>query len=419
MSQTLFPPKILGAIINILIKQGGVESRQTLRACALVTRAYLPRIQRYLFSDITLSIGPSCTIFSSLLAHNPILATYVQTLLIDMTGFWIEGMSDLEKRTRLSSILDAVTDVRVMLLYSQRSSFYSFPQSLQIALARRFATVMALRLIGIQDVPMRYIVTCNHLLDLSVCAPGTDGALTHNGSVSFIEEALQPTGWVPRITKSLRRLTVDHPTTLVLFSENPSHRHHIKKISLISIPSASIVQLLRTTQATLEELEIKEFNGSSLLDPVQLNLPLLRSVNITTPQRSYDVARQLLSFLLFILKGGEITPPRALQSVKLTVGVANPETVASYDIWRQFDAVLTEPRYSQFNMLNLNLTTVEGGGNIGHMRSARQKFYRVVEGLNSQGKVGFQWNGNALTSHVLFDGRVFNRPYYDPRLRRR
>ncbi|KAG6807363.1 hypothetical protein H0H92_007848 [Tricholoma furcatifolium] len=141
------PLDILDEIVQFIFLEGDKNVKRTLSACAAVAdRTLGPRVQRLLFTDISLNTVEDFRTLCSLFESNPSLAKYIRILRIPHT-------TPREVDTHideLTSILGAVSNLQhFQSIFLDHQHFTAFPRSFKDALSDRFRTVSSLVLEGI------------------------------------------------------------------------------------------------------------------------------------------------------------------------------------------------------------------------------------------------------------------------------
>ncbi|KAG6909185.1 hypothetical protein DXG01_001699 [Tephrocybe rancida] len=378
------PLDVLGIIFDILIDENTATSREALKYCTLVSRASVPQIQRYLFSEISVTTGSSCGRLAAILRRHPDLATYVKKLHIDLihtvlptrTPFFLGYTHDL------ITILYLLSNIHSLDLASTALSadFVRLPEQLQTALLVRFRTVVQLKWVNIIDFPMEGIASCTLLKSIEIVSPHYRGVRC---VVPFNSSEFK---YTPFPTCQLDHLSLDDA---ISFHPFLASQGSLRSLTIKRMAVMPILPLLHASQESLLRLSI-ETSYFDLLEPLDMDFPALRSISIS--QRTIGgLVVNHLSFLvfraaLFILECGSTMSPHALQEADISIMLVKPMTDITRLDWGRLDAVLVHPRYGSFKVLTINVGLL-GGSLPDDNEAVRATVLKYLPLLHSASKV--------------------------------
>ncbi|KAJ7185887.1 hypothetical protein C8R46DRAFT_1061971 [Mycena filopes] len=322
----------------ILPRESAAPLFETLRACTLVSRAFVRPAQTQLFALVRLgprSIGKSCPRFSQLLLESPHIAAYVKHLSLDYTLASASGPA-------LSEILESLHHLEAIAFHPGGPlsvSWTAHPPKLKALFSTTFANPNLRR---IDLVQYRF----------------TDAAELHallENAVGLKELELQvrfshrhPNGEMPTKQKSpvvhldclrLREVWADDVDSLMQ-AFTTVEVGHLRSLVLLNSPAPSLV---RANAATLQELEIIQRLGEepdlfAIAEPTSASpFPGLKSLAIQVPN-----SPMLETTLRGLIGNGDITQQLpALQSVTLTIDLDRVHAERYEPIWRRIGTELS------------------------------------------------------------------------------
>ncbi|KAG6914517.1 hypothetical protein DXG01_016826 [Tephrocybe rancida] len=383
MAPVELPFDVLSIILDILIdidkeKDGGGTHRdnQALTAYGLAFSEHLPRIQQYLFFDITLRHGDSPKL-ASILVGSPHLTAYIKRLNIQAV------FDDCEQ---LATILNSVTDLQHLgLEYPvSRRRLRRAPKSLTAALFSRLLTVPSIQCNRIVP-PMWFIRSCTQLKELRLSTPPDSLDLQHNlpNVRAYLPDAQC------RSSCCLEHLEVEDCSRFIVESLTLSSWHLLKKLVVTNVPLPFIAPLLAEARMSLETFEFSGQDQPAKLDVDGvdrriLNLPHLKSMYFAIYGLDQDASELPLGYLVHILESGSSLRPRALQAVSLVLFLRTARSAAMFNTWERVDAALALPRYTKFRKLSLKLIAMD----LEEDNSAlRTNFHQALPLLSSTNKL--------------------------------